>query len=304
MNFTKLHFLIALSTILLFSCKKKEVIVPDNNALKYQNVSTVKLENYINRIYIDLLGREPLDSENDRDVLFLRNANLSFDARKQLITRLMTDTTYVVGDSSYKKAYYQRIYDLQKARFIEGASDADIEEAYGPLYFAVRSARLLGDSLTVYSALETIKIHEDLLRSKREYQLGKININEMCARMLNNSLYDLINMNSFNFVNASFDDLFFRFPSNAEFNIAFDIIETGKGGSLFNKFATNKNEYCFMLTQSNEFYEGMIKWAYIVLMGREPNTQETYNLMVDYNKTKNFQTVQTKILMTDEYAQF
>ena len=297
--------LVLFSFIFLYSsCKKKETFVPNNTAKPYENVSTVKLENYINRLYIDLLGREPLDNENIRDVAFLRAGDLSYDVRKQLITRLMTDTTYVVGDSSYKRAYYQRIYDLTKARLLEGASDDDFYEEIGPALFGIKSSRLLGDSIGVYAGFDVVNKCYNVLRSRRNYQYKNISINQMYAYMLNNTIYDRINMNSLNFVNASYDDLFFRFPTRDEFDIAYDIIESGKGGSLFGGFATNKSEYCTMLTNSREFHEGLIKWCYIILIGREPTTQETYNLFQDFYNTKDLQKVQTLILMTDEYAHF
>src|SRR5690606_36446646 len=133
---------------------------------------------------------------------------------------------------------------------------------------------------------------------------GKITLGQMYAAMLDNPIDDIINMNSLNFVNASYDDLFFRFPTLDEFAIADDIIENGKGGILFGGFADNKPDYCSLLTESREYHEGMIKWAYLTLIGREPNTQEVHNLMADFYQTDDFQTVQTQILITDEYAHF
>jgi hypothetical protein len=298
--------LIFISVFVFSACTKETetIIVSVNKPKNYDNISTVKVENYLNRIYIDLLGREPLDSERDRDIKFLRDGNLSFEQRQVLITRLMTDTSFVPGDSSYKKAYYYRIYELTKARLLEGAGDGEFEQQIGNASFGLKSARLLGDSIGVFSAMETIKRCQNVLHSRRLYQLGQIKISDMYAFMLDNPIYDVINMNTLNFVNASFDNMFFRFPTKDEFALAYDIIEKGKGGSLFGGFASNKPEYCQMLVQSLEFHESMIKWCYLTLIGREPNTQETHNLLQDYFTSKDLQKVQTLILMTDEYAHF
>lgn len=286
------------------ACSKKDTVVSGNVPKSYDDVSTVKVENYINRMYIDLLGREPLDAESERDVKFLRDNKLSFDARKILINRLMTDSTYVVGDSSYKRAYYQRLYDLAKSRLLEGADEGEFYQQIGNAEFALKVSRLNGDSIGVFSAMATIDRCKNVIRTRREYQYGVINIHTMYARMLDNPIYDIINMNTLNFVNASFDDLFFRFPTRDEFAIAYGIIESGKGGSLFGAYADNKPAYCEMLVKSREFHEGMIKWAYLTLIGREPNTQETYNLLLDFYSTGNFQKVQLNIISTDEYAHF
>lgn len=270
----------------------------------YDDVSTVKVENYINRLYIDILGREPLDVEVTRDVASLRAGKLSYDVRETLITKLMTDTTFVEGDSSYKRAYYQRLYDLSKARLLEGAAEDEFTQQIGIAQFAVLSARLNGDSIGVYAAMVNIDRCNNVLKSRREYQYGKIGIGEMYARMLDNPIYDVINMNTFNFVNASFNDLFFRFPTRDEFAVAYDIIESGKGGSLFGGFADDRPQYCRLLVKSREYHEGMIKWCYLSLVGREPTTQETYNMIEDFYKTGNLQKVQQSILATDEYAHF
>lgn len=286
------------------SCKSKEETIPNNSPKSYDDVSTVKVENYINRLYIDLLGREPLDAEVVRDLKILRDGDLSYDSRKQIIVRLMTDTTYVEGDSSYKRAYYQRLYDLAKARLLEGASESEFYQQIGNAEFGVKVSRLNGDSVGVFAAMATIDRCMNVIKSRRAYQLGLITLNEMYARMLDNPIYDVINMNSLNFVNASFDDLFFRFPTRDEFDIAYDIIEKDKGGALFGMYATTKPDYCQMLVTSKEFHEGMIKWAYLTLVGREPSTQESFNLVQAYYLDGDFQTVQTNILATDEYAHF
>ena len=45
------------------ACKKEDNIIPNNNVPYYGEIPTLLLENYVNRCYIDLLGREPLDDE-------------------------------------------------------------------------------------------------------------------------------------------------------------------------------------------------------------------------------------------------
>ena len=57
------------------SCKKDPDIISNNDAPYYGEISTLLLENYVNRIYIDLIGREPLDNEMLNDVQFLRDAD-------------------------------------------------------------------------------------------------------------------------------------------------------------------------------------------------------------------------------------
>lgn len=291
--------------VLVVSCKKSETLIVGNNVPpNYKSVPTIKVENYVNRLYIDLLGREATDSERITRTELLKSKNLDEATRIQMITELQEDTTYHVGDSSYKHAYYQRIYDLSKARFLEGAADDEIAQFLGNLDFAIKVNRLNGDSIAVYAALDAKTKYENILKSKRLYRLGIITYAEMCAAMLNNSIYDQINMNSFNFVNASFNDLFGRNPTHDEFTRAYDIIDKNTPRELFGQWASNKNEYCSVLTNSSEFFEGQIRWMYYVLLQREATTQEVINLFTDYKNTKNLQKVQLEILKSDEYAQF
>lgn len=298
-------FIVVLIPFLFFSCKKTENILVDGNVPpNYKSVATIKVENYVNRLFIDLLGREATDSERIARTELLKINDLDIKTRISIITELQEDSSYHDGDSSYRHAYYQRIYDLSKARFMEGASDPEIAQFIGNLEFAITVARLEGDSISVYSAIDAKRKYENILKSKRLYRIGKITYGEMCAAMMNNSIYDNINMGSFNFVNATFDDLYGRTPTKEEFAKAYDIIDKNTPGELFGQWAANKNEYCALLTTSPEYFESQIRWIYYVLLQREATTQEVINLFDDYSKTKNLQKVQLEILKSDEYAQF
>lgn len=298
--------LILFVLILFFpACRKTEnVFVPNNTTPNYKSIPTVMVENYVNRLYIDLLGREATDVELDSQVAYLRRHELADTARIKLIKMLQWDSSFSIGDSSYKHAYFQRIYDLSKARFLEGANDDDMYQAAAALNFAILLSRLEGDSVMVFYYKEAQDRYYNVLNSKRKYRLGIIGFEQMCAVMLNNEVYETINMNSFNYVNASYDDLFGRIPTKEEFKNAYDIIEYNKPAVLFGKVASNKNEYCKLITESDEFYEYQIRWAYYTLLQRGPSPTEVINLLGNFQRTKNFQNVQLEILKTDEYAQF
>lgn len=296
--------LLALS-LLLVQCKKTEQIVVDNNTPpNYKLIPTIKVENYVNRTFIDLLGREATNAERNEMVTLLRSDDLSMVVREKMILKLINDTTYRAGDSSYRHAYSQRMYDLCKARFIEGASDADIAMQIGLLNFSITIARLEGDSITVFSSINAQKQYRNILNSRSEFRKRTKPFNNMCATMLNNSIYDEINMNSFNYVNATFDDILARRPSGAEFTKAYDIIDKNIPRELFGQWAANKGEYCDILTNNTEFYEAQVRWIYYVLLQRQATTQEVINVFSKYYASKDIIDVQLPILKSDEYAQF
>jgi hypothetical protein len=145
---------------------------------------------------------------------------------------------------------------------------------------------------------------KDILRSERNYREGLIETWQMHTYMINNPFYDQINMNTFNFINATFDDLFHRFPTDYEFLVAFDIIEYNQSGTIFGQSAQNKLDYIGVMVQTKEYYEGMIIWAFNALLARSPSTAETFKLMEKYYDDHDFQWVQRQIMATDEYANF
>jgi hypothetical protein len=300
-------FFVGTFLVLLVSSSCKETVeetIPNNSVEDIHRVSTIKIENYVNRCFIDLIGRSPLDEELERETITLREANLSRDARLALIRKLQTDSSPVVGDVNYTTAYHQRLYDEVKSRMIEGVADGEITRYIGLASFSLRVARLEGDSVRVFRALEQIDRHQRVVDSRWQLQQDSITLNEMFARMMDNSVYDQINMNTFNFVNASFDDLFYRFPSQAEFQAAFSIIQDNVIGSVLGGFASNKREYCLLLANSTEFYEGLIIWAYQGLLGRDPTTQEVVNHISQLEQTGDYKKLQEEIIVMDEYGNF
>lgn len=296
--------LLAGLVLLAASCKKEPETITGNVAPYYEGVPTVVVEYYVNRLFIDLIGREPLDAEMSAEVGALEGATLSFDARRALVHKLMTNTDFIAGDSSYKHAYYQRQYELYKARCLDGASDATIDFYIGLAEFDALSDSLAGDSAGYQQAMQQVQILEDVKNSRIEYREGQIDIREVFARMIYNPVYDEINMNSFNYVNATFDDLFTRFPTDEEFDISYDMVETNTPGILFGQPGQNKADYKDILAGTLEFKEGMIRWCYRTFLARDASTYEVYQAMQDFTTTLDLQKVQRDILIGDEYANF
>ncbi len=293
-----------IAIVIFASCKKEEVVFENNNIPDYDGIPTLLVQNYVNRLFIDLIGREPLDTEMNAEVAALESAGLSFAARTDLANRLVYSTNYLPGDSSYNYAYYVKLYENAKARLLEGASDAYIYSEYG-IFRNAAVTDSAGGNFTGYE-LNMAQANRllDIIDSREELRMGEIDIDEMFRRMMYNSIYDQINMNSFNFVNATFNDLYYRFPTQSEFENAYNIIEFNQPAELFGNIIQNKTEYLETLTQDQEYFEGMILWAYQSLLSRDAQTSEVFQLSGTFMSDKNFQTVQLKILISDEYAGF
>ena len=290
--------------IVLTSCEKEPRLIPDNDAPPGDYVPTVLIENYVNRIYIDLLGREALDEELARDVQILRDDSLSIESRAIIVYRLQHDSTFVPGDSSYEQAYYQRIYDIGKQRMIEGVEDGYLTEERGLLGIDLNRAITAGDSASAADIRQDIEEIDNVLTIRQDYQYGRIGIEGVFRRLSNNFVYDIINMNTFNFINATFDNLFYRFPTSQEYDIAYEMIENNRSGSILGMTGQDRSDYLDIVTNSRAFYEGTIIWAYQQLVGRNPTAEELSVQMDAFFIDHDFQAVQLKIMVTDEYANF
>ena len=304
MNVILKNSLFILFCIFVFQSCKKDVVIPDNDAPYYGEIPTILLENYVNRIYIDLIGREPLDAEMINDVQFLRDSEVTLESRDSLLRKIQFDTTFVEGDSSYRFAYYHRVYEMVKVRLLEGASNSYISGDLNNWWNGYVRDSLDNDLLSANKKLIEFHILNDVLASELDYYNGLIEINEMHRRMIYNSVYDKINMNTFNYINAVFDNLLFRFPTAYEFDEVYKMIEDNTPQIVLNSSGGNKENFTHIVVNSREFYEGIIIWNYQTLLARDPNTQELDVLMNKFYIDHDLQWIQRQIMQTDEYAHF
>lgn len=286
------------------ACKKEDNIIPNNNVPYYGEIPTLLLENYVNRCYIDLLGREPLDDEMILDVQFLRDNEVTIASRDSLLYKLQFDTSYIEGDSSYNKAYFHRFYNLVKVRLIEGASNSYISSENANWLFEYQKDSIAGNMINAYKRLLEYNKLNDILKSENQYRNGVISVVELHRRMIYNSIYDNINMNTFNYINAVFDNLLFRYPTNFEFNECMMMIDDNSTQLLMGSSGNCKLDVASIICNSDEFYEGLINWTYITFLGREAGTQERDQLMNDLIINSDYQKIQRIILTSDEYAHF
>jgi len=288
----------------LISCQQDVVGIDGNEPFSNFNISDLKIENYVNRLYIDIIGREPLDEESVAEVDSLKASGLDRASRMQIIQKLMTDTTFREFEFSYKAAYVQNLYNLAKVRCLEGVADSEMNRRIG-----IARNGAFRDSLEenwdgYYEKLNEIRRYEATLDSRDALLNDQIRYHQMYAFMIDNGVYDQINMNTFNFVRAAFDELLWRLPTDQEFDRAFNMIEFNQAEEIFGQLGSDKNDFIRILTESQAMYEGMIVWAYQVLLNRTPDPAEVVTLLPIYLESQNINDVIAEILVTDEYANF
>ena len=297
--------------ISFFSCKKdvKLETVNNNNAPYYDKVPRVKIENYVNRLYIDLIGREAFDAELKEETDKLIENNLSIPTRDLLILKLQTDKTYRPGDSSFCIAYNKRLYDLLCVRLCEGFGEPDFMYLRGLTEYACKVDSLNGNWASFYEGKRQSKECLWAARARWDFMNDSFKIDTYCSRLVNNVVTFNFTQsymgNEDNTIKYTFNDFLFRPYTQNEFLISREMILYGKPGILFGRSGHSKGDYFDIVCHSQEFYEGTIKWLYKTFISRYPSTDETMSAMnIIYGENKDIIKVQRNILKSDEYANF
>ncbi|MBK9283935.1 MAG: hypothetical protein IPM51_06390 [Sphingobacteriaceae bacterium] len=308
---TFIFFSFFISIIFFSGCKKKDPkieLVANNNAPYYDKVPRVKIENYVNRLFIDIIGREPFDAEMQAETDNLIANNLAISTRESLIYKLQLDTTHRAGDSSFAIAANTRIYDLLTVRLCEGFSTPDFLFYKGLQDFGNIQDSILGNWAEFYAGKKNSYDLARAANAKWLYLHDSIEIEEYCAILINNTLTftktDSYMGNEDNTIKYTFNDLLFRQYTLNEFEISREMILFGKSGILFGRSGHSKGDYFEILTHSNEFYEGTVRWLYKTFLARFPNTQEVIEGMTSLPNDKDIFKIQRNILKSDEYANF
>ena len=282
-------------------CKKSDLerevhenlVIGGNDPPNYDGVTTIEVKNYVNRMYIDLVGREPTDTELDIDANSLIAAKFSIASRIAVIDVLL-------GSSEY----YDRFYDIAGGKLLNGADSLDIKRPIQIYTFLKYQADTTGDSVLSYIfGLELDKLNA-LMNVTNDYKAGNITINQYYAILLNNNIYDDINMGSDNFVVSCFENLYNRYPTVAERDAGVNMVN-GAATAVFLIDGNTKVDFITIVTTVDEFYEGLVLDSYKNLVLRDPTSFEmgshTDSLV---NGTYGYQDMQRKVLITEEYAGF
>jgi len=283
--------------LLLSGCGPEDVHFGDNPVPHYDGVPTVVLDAYLTRAYIDLIGREPLVGELEADRAALRAGDLELEARLAMVDRLMG------GDEEYREAHDRKVFDDLSGRFLDGTSRETIEEEVLFQRFLATQDSLAGGTAYPFFNLMADKL-ESVVLSMEEYRAGTVDWREVNRRFCDNSVYDEINMNSFNFINATFDDLFGRYPTEAEFEQAYAAVELGSPSVLFGELIDDKDSYLQVVVDDPEFEEGAVRWWAEKLLIRPISGAEMIAWREVAGPDVDVRELQRLLISSDEYADF
>lgn len=285
--------------VFLLGCTDKETIyqdehiievIDDNDPPLYTGVTTVQLHNYINKIYIDIIGREPLESELIYAENLLRDNSLSENSINQLLNVLMDSDDY-----------YNRFNDIYFGTMLNSTNDLEIEYILELLNTQLEASTDQLEQLYYQDAIDRL---EKLLNAKSEYKNEVIGLGEYISRILNNSIYDEINMGTENFVLSCFENLFKRLPTEAELENGRNMVNGQPAQLLLNDGAT-KERFIEIMTTNAEFFQGMSIDIYRQLLARDPSSPEMGIATTELNEgIIDYKGLQKQIIKTEEYTGF
>jgi hypothetical protein len=300
MNFTARFFLLPFLMLLLFTgCKKTEIIevhenlvVPGNAPPDYSGITTLQVQGYVNRLYVDVKGEQPTFEELTEKVQYLKDNDLSLQARENLISELF-DTD----------EYYSNLFNYTSIQLLNGISKVDLEEQILLYTFLVEQAITSGETLLAqYFEYEALKM-QHVVDASTDLQDGNISINEFYKRFCFNLVYDEINMGSENLVISCFENLFNRYPTIEELDNGTTMVDSGPAIVLLES-GDSKEDFLNIVVNDPEFYVGRVIEQFQSLLLRAPTQveqQTSAEIMINSNS---LQALQLSILKTDEYAGF
>jgi len=290
--------LLVLIPILFYSCKKeitqeihKNIVVEGNQVPDYSGVSTLQVENYINKLYIDLIGEEPTEQELDQKVALLKNNNLALESREIIIDELLASDKY-----------YKQLFRQTSAVYLNGILKEEISNQIVSFAYIRTQLLINGDTLSAFIFDYEIGLLTELFKADQDLKDGVITRNDFYGRFCLNYFFDQINMGSENFVKATFENMLGRFPTESELSNG-ENMANGIGGQLLLHSGNSKPDLVQIVSNSQEFYNHWVDFNYSALLGRSSTSEELEAAFI-LLANDDFSGVLINILKSDEYAGF
>lgn len=293
--------IILLSLFFCYGCIKNETIVNENHtneviegnvAPPYTGVTTIQIKNYINKLYTDLYGREPLASELDAGVTELQSNELTLDKIETYINSII-DT----------EEYHERFFEIYRKEYLRDWTVTKMENLIVTWTNKMNTAIQNNDPVEEARFEMLIEQANKVLEIPTKYRNKEITINEMMYRISNNAFFDAVNVGVTNFVLACFENLHKRLPTDAELDASVNM-NNGIPSIVLFQDGTSKADFLSIITESAGFYEGLITDIYKQSLGRLPDSDELGIGVIDFAQGKTFQEIQMEVLTKDEYKGF
>lgn len=271
----------------LLACEKEEIVRIENNSAPIDNtIENSTVENYINKTYIMLVGRDPIESELNAAKKILLSENLSSQNRIDFVNQLLGTL-----------AFYKNEYKVTKEILLTGVDSVEIQKKINQQNNQ-KDKTTDPDKIALYQ--KRIDQFESLFTIPQELTDGTIDVAEMDRRCIDNQEYDQQNAGAENYVVSLFQNFLGRYPTSNELSECINMYN-GKLALFFFQTGQNKQDLITIFLNSNEYSEGRVRLLFARLLYREPTNEELLSEGVQFQNTKDFEALYRTLLIKDEF---
>lgn len=284
----KKFFLVVFAFAVIASCKKTETVtVPGNVPPPDTTIDSSTIIIYLNKTYINMLGRKPVGSEQSNAMTLLRAHNFSVADRQAFVQTLFGKPEY--NATLYANANNQYLNNTDTAQISEQITLFKYyltQPAYAPYYqsFNFEINRL-----------------DTLLNTLNYMNAGIMDYRTMLKRMANNYAYDQINMGTENFVVSTFQNFILRYPIASELANGENMVN-GTTAELFLVVGQSKQDYINIFFASDDYIQGQVQLIFQNYLFRKPTSAEFGYYSNIYKSTNDYKQLQLAIFSLNEYA--
>lgn len=278
----------ATTLLMMAACNKTEEVVVKNNVPPDDHtIDSTTIEIYVNKAYINLLGREPVGNEKQDGITFLKQGDFTKTRRGEFVAQFF-------GLQEYKR----NLHNIARNELLRNLDSSEVafqialfqqlltQPQYAPFYDMI--------NIELNRLNEYQNIMNDLIAGTLDYR-------GMLKRCVNNYFYDQINMGTENFVVSTYQNFLYRYPTDAELLSGKTMVDGGTA-VVFLQEGKTKSDYITIFFNSADYYEGQVRYLFTKYLFREPTSAEIALYAALYQNSGSYQDLQKEIFSLDEYA--
>jgi len=281
------NFFCLLAVVVMFvSCSKEESLITGNEAPEDPTVSTLVKENYVRKSHLNLLGRQPVDSELLAAYSILDKDNCSGQSRNLFIGQLL-------GSAEYRA----QLYNIENADLLNGVSDSELEQEVTYFQNQLNDPSNADDYVIIREKLRK----SILLQSLKEDMIsGAVNLRTAHMIITDTPLYEGISGGDQEWVKAIFSHFLYREPTENELENCTEMM-SNQPQTLFFTEGSSRDDLISIFFSSQEYNEGQVRKLYRNYLFREPGADEMAFLSGLYSQENNYPALQKGIMTNDEF---
>ncbi len=278
----------ALPFLLLAACTKTEDVVVKNNIPPDDHtIDSTTIEIYVNKAYINLLGREPVGNEKQDGITFLKQGDFTKIRRGQFVEQFF-------GLQEYKR----NLHNIARNELLRNLDSSEVVFQIALFQQLLTMPQYAPFYDVINMELSRLNAYQDIMN---ELLTGTLDYKGMLKRCVDNYFYDQINMGTENFVVSTYQNFLYRYPTDAEL-LAGKTMVDGLTAIVFLQQGKTKTDYINIFFNSADYYEGQVRYLFTKYLFREPTSAEIAFYAALYQNSGSYQDLQKEIFSLDEYA--